>query len=119
MSSSVWLLTRSKPSNSTLPRTRCNGASHGSVGASNVKLATWSFSNKDTFVSSQGSPQIMQRALSCFCTPQGAPKFHLKSYLSASEAGKVSAKSGSFSAPPNQCPAPANPTRNHKKVGGL
>ena len=30
-SRTVWLLTRSKPSNSTLPRTRCNGASHGSA----------------------------------------------------------------------------------------
>ena len=31
MSRRVWLLTRSKPSNSNLPRTRCNGASHGSA----------------------------------------------------------------------------------------
>jgi hypothetical protein len=32
MSKRAWLLTRSMPSKSTLPRKRCNGASHGSVG---------------------------------------------------------------------------------------
>jgi len=40
MSSNVWLLTRSRPSNSTLPRARCKGASHGSAGVSSSAIAS-------------------------------------------------------------------------------
>ena len=50
MSSTVWVLTRSTPSNSTLPRTRCNGASQGSAGVSSSALAAFSFPNSDTLI---------------------------------------------------------------------
>src|SRR5258705_7272792 len=50
MSRRVWLLTLSKPSDSTLPRTRCKGANQASTGATATALAASNLSRNDTFI---------------------------------------------------------------------
>src|SRR5438552_10584916 len=130
MSSSVWLLTRSRPSNSTLPRTRCNGASHGSAGHSTTRLAARSLPKSDIGPSelvvnligalppAHALHATEQRVCNLPWFPRilsGVPSTRLASYRQGGEAGSASSAAHLSLSPTGRTPSPAPSARGQSR----